>query len=353
MPSISHSLTVPSNLAGCRLDQALAGLLPDYSRTRIKEWIEQGSVKVDGRIQRPKDKLIGGEQIKIQAELAAEVELNPEAIDLNIVHEDRHVLVINKPAGLVVHPGAGNAAGTLQNALLNLDAKSQQLPRAGIVHRLDKDTSGLMVVARTLKAHTKLTEMIEAHEVERHYEAICYGVMTAGGTIDAPIDRHPTDRLRMAVRTTTTAREAVSHYRVIKRFRAHTHVRVQLETGRTHQIRVHLSHIKYPIVGDAVYGKRLSIPRGATPALDAQLRGFQRQALHAAQLEFDHPVTGKRIVCTAPLPDDMQQLLKVLAADVQAQVKQDPRSIPPITKTHSKRAGSTLKSKNTKKSRTK
>jgi len=341
MPVISHTLTVPPNLAGCRLDQALAGLLPDYSRTRIKAWIEAGTVKVDGRVQRPKDKLIGGEQIRIQAELAPEVAMNPEAIELDIVHQDRHILVINKPAGLVVHPGAGNSAGTLQNALLHFDAKVQALPRAGIVHRLDKDTSGLMVVARTLKTHTKLTEMIEAHAVERHYEALCYGVMTAGGTINAPIDRHPTDRLRMAVRL--NGREAISHYRVLKRFRAHTHVRVQLETGRTHQIRVHLAHIKYPIVGDAVYGKRLSIPRGATPELDADLRGFQRQALHAAQLEFDHPVTGKRVVCNAPLPEDMRHLIAVMSGDVLAQVKRDPRQMPPVTKTHAKRAGKAIK----------
>jgi 23S rRNA pseudouridine1911/1915/1917 synthase len=223
------------------------------------------------------------------------------------------VFVINKPAGLVVHPGAGNADGTLQNALLHLDPKLAELPRAGIVHRLDKDTSGLMVVARTIKAHTALTKMIEAHEVERQYEAICVGVMTAGGTVDAPIGRHPVDRVKMTIRG--DGREAVSHYRVIARFRGHTHVRVQLETGRTHQIRVHLAHIKYPIVGDGVYGKRLAIPKGATPELDTQLRGFHRQALHAAQLEFDHPVTGKRISCVAPLPKDMKALLKALADD--------------------------------------
>lgn len=315
MPNeIAETLSVPADLAGRRLDQVLAQLLPDYSRTRIKEWIEAGNVAVDGRRLKPKDKVLGGEQVEVRAELGAEVPLAPEKIEVDVVHKDRHVFVINKPAGLVVHPGAGNSAGTLQNALLNLDSKLEALPRAGIVHRLDKDTSGLMVVARTLAAHTALTRMIEAHEVERHYEAICSGVMTAGGTIDAPIDRHPTDRVRMAIRS--SGRDAVTHYRVIKRFRAHTHVRVQLETGRTHQIRLHLSHIKYPIVGDRVYGGRLSMPKGATVELADALRAFPRQALHAAQLDFVHPVSEKPLSFVAPLPKDMTDLLSVLARDL-------------------------------------
>jgi 23S rRNA pseudouridine1911/1915/1917 synthase len=311
--AISHTLTVPASLAGLRLDQALANLLPDYSRTRLKEWIDAGKVRVDGRTLKPKDKLIGGEQVRVQAVLAPEVPMAPEGIAVDVVYKDKDIFVVNKPPGLVVHPGAGNSAGTLQNALLNLDPKLDKLPRAGIVHRLDKDTSGLMVVARTLAAHTALTRMIEAHEVERHYEAICCGVMTAGGTVDAPIDRHPTDRVRMTVRN--TGRDAVTHYRVIKRYRGHTHVRVKLETGRTHQIRVHMAHIKYPIVGDNVYSGRLLLPKGASPKLVEALRKFPRQALHAAQLDLDHPVTGKRISCTAELPKDMQDLLRVMAAD--------------------------------------
>jgi 23S rRNA pseudouridine1911/1915/1917 synthase len=311
---ISQMLNVPAHLAGQRLDQALAQLLPDYSRTRIKEWIESGGVQVDGRLLRPKDKLLGGEHVQVRAVLAAEVPMAPERIDLDVVGKDRHIFVVNKPAGLVVHPGAGNSAGTLQNALLHLDPKLEKLPRAGIVHRLDKETSGLMVVARTLAAHTSLTRMIEAHEVERHYEAVCVGVMTAGGTIDAPIDRHPTDRVRMTVRS--SGREAVTHYRVIKRFRAHTHVRVQLETGRTHQIRVHLAHAKYPIVGDRVYGGRLLLPKGASAELIEALRTFPRQALHAAQLAFAHPITDKPQSFTAELPADIQELLKVLERDV-------------------------------------
>jgi 23S rRNA pseudouridine1911/1915/1917 synthase len=252
----------------------------------------------------------------IAATLAEEVRAAPQDIPLLLVHEDRHLLVVNKPAGLVVHPGAGNPDSTLQNALLALDPKLARLPRAGIVHRLDKDTSGLLVVARTLAAHTALVRMLEDRAIHREYEAVCRGVMTAGGTVDAPIDRHPTDRVRMAVRQ--GGRESVTHYRVIRRFRAHTHVRVQLETGRTHQIRVHLAHAGFPIVGDRVYGGRLALPRGAGEALRQALRDFPRQALHAARLEFAHPVTGKPVACVAPLPADMQELLRVLAADAAA-----------------------------------
>ena len=315
----SHALTIPPEATGQRLDQALAILLPEYSRTRIKDWIDAGHVRVDGHVPRPRDKLFGGERVELTARIESSADAAPEPIKLDIVHKDKHLLVINKPAGLVVHPGAGNPTGTVQNALLHLDSKLAELPRAGIVHRLDKDTSGLMVVARTLAAHTALTRMIEAHEVAREYEAICVGVMTGGGTVDAPIGRHPTDRVKMTIRG--DGREAVTHYRVIKRFRAHTHVRLQLETGRTHQIRVHLAHIKYPIIGDAVYGKRLTIPKGATPALATILRDMRRQALHAAQLEFDHPISGKRVSCKAPLPNDMKRLLKALADDMKASEK--------------------------------
>jgi 23S rRNA pseudouridine1911/1915/1917 synthase len=227
------------------------------------------------------------------------------------VHEDRHLLVIDKPAGLVVHPGAGNPDRTLQNALLAFDPALSALPRAGIVHRLDKDTSGLLVVARTLPAHTALVRMLAEREVHREYEAICRGVMTSGGTVDAPIARHPTDRVRMAVRE--GGRESVTHYRVIRRYAGHTHVRVQLETGRTHQIRVHLAHAGFPIVGDRVYGGRLTLPKGASEALRQALREFPRQALHAARLQFDHPVTGRPLECTSPLPADMRALLAALA----------------------------------------
>lgn len=309
-------LTIPFESAGQRFDQVLAELLPEYSRTRLKAWIEDGHVQVKGRTLRPKDPVLGGESVQVTPVLEVDTRVQAENIELNIVFEDKHLLVVNKPAGLVVHPGAGNPAGTLQNALLHHDAKLAGLPRAGIVHRIDKDTSGLLVIARTLEAHTALTAMIEAHDVQRHYEAVCVGVMTAGGTVDKPIDRHPTDRVKMAIRS--TGRDAITHYRVITRYRAHTHVRLQLETGRTHQIRVHLAHIGYPLVGDNVYGKRLVIPKGASKAFDETLRNFNRQALHAAKLEFTHPITHKAVSCEAPLPADMKQLIKALAADQKA-----------------------------------
>jgi 23S rRNA pseudouridine1911/1915/1917 synthase len=314
--TVQHTLEIPAEHAGSRLDQALAQLLPDYSRSRLKDWIESGAVTVDGSARRPRDKVLGGEVVRIDALLPVESEAAPQAIPLELVHQDKHVFVINKPAGLVVHPGAGNPDQTLQNALLALDPDLSVLPRAGIVHRLDKDTSGLLIVARTVAAHTALVRALEAREIHREYEAICRGVMTAGGTVDAPIDRHPVDRVRMAVRA--NGRDAVTHYRVIKRFRAHTHVRVQLETGRTHQIRVHLSHLGFPIVGDRVYGGRLTMPKGASEELKAAIRGFPRQALHAARLQFEHPVTGKPLECTAPLPPDMRELLAVLERDLRA-----------------------------------
>jgi len=311
--AIRHSLIIPDEHAGQRLDQVLATLLSEYSRTRIKDWIESGQILVNGGPLRPKDKVLGGERIEVAATLPEIAAVAPQAIDLDVVHQDPHVLVINKPAGLVVHPGAGNAAGTMQNALLHLDPQLALLPRGGIVHRLDKDTSGLLVIARTLGAHAALVRALEVHEVEREYEAVCLGVMTAGGTVDMPIGRHPVDRLKQAIRS--DGRESVTHYRVIHRYRGHTHVRLQLETGRTHQIRVHMAHIKYPLVGDKVYGGRLLLPKGATTELIEALRGFGRQALHAARLAFAHPVSGQPVECTAPLPADMQALLDVLARD--------------------------------------
>lgn len=311
--TIHHQITIPIEHAGQRLDQVLAELLADYSRTRLKEWIEAGQVLVNGTKLRPKDKVLGGERVEINASVPDVVDIAPQAIDLNIVHQDGSVLVIDKAAGLVVHPGAGNAAGTLQNALLHFDPKLAQVPRAGIVHRLDKDTSGLMVVARTIEAHTALVKAIEAREVEREYEAVCLGVMTGGGVVDAPIGRHPIDRVRMAVRE--DGREAVTHYRVLRRFRGHTHVRLKLESGRTHQIRVHMAHAHYPLVGDRVYGGRLSLPKGAGPELAATLRSFKRQALHAARLAFAHPINGNPVACESALPEDMRLLLAALAED--------------------------------------
>jgi 23S rRNA pseudouridine1911/1915/1917 synthase len=310
-PLLQISLTIPPGHAGQRLDQALASLLPEYSRSRLKSWIESGEIRVDGAPRRPRDKVSGGESVALAATLPEDPRALAQPIPLVLVHEDKHLLVVDKPAGLVVHPGAGNPDRTLQNALLALDPALAALPRAGIVHRLDKDTSGLLVVARTLPAHTALVRMLGEREVHREYEAICRGVMTAGGTVDAPIARHPTDRVRMAIRE--GGRESVTHYRVIRRYEGYTHVRVQLETGRTHQIRVHLAHAGFPIVGDRVYGGRLTLPKGASEALRQALREFPRQALHAARLQFDHPVTGRPIECRSPLPADMLALLEALA----------------------------------------
>ena len=308
-------LTIPPDLAGQRLDSTLARLMPEHSRTRIKAWIEAGAVKVDRRACKPRDIVEAGSRVRVEATLdePAQPQVLPEAIALRLVHEDRDVLVIDKPAGLVVHPGAGNPRHTLQNALLGLDGSLAALPRAGLIHRLDKDTSGLLVVARTPEAQTSLSRQLEARTMAREYVAACVGVMTGGGTVDEPIGRNRGDRLKMAIRG--SGRPAVTHYRVLERFRAHSYLSVKLETGRTHQIRLHLSHIKYPIVGDPMYGGRFGLPRGATPGLIDTLRGFKRQALHAATLGFDHPRTGKPLLLQSPVPEDFAQLLGALRED--------------------------------------
>jgi 23S rRNA pseudouridine1911/1915/1917 synthase len=311
-------LEVPAELAGQRLDSALARLMPEHSRTRIKGWIEEGAVLIGRQRVRPRDIVEEGARIRVQMMMTAEpqTQVLPEAIALRLVHEDSDVLVIDKPAGLVVHPGAGNPNHTLQNALLGFDPKLARLPRAGLIHRLDKDTSGLLVVARNPEAQTSLSRQLMARSMSREYVAVCVGVMTGGGTIDAPIGRNRSDRLRMAVRE--SGRPAVTHYRVLERYRAHTYLSVQLETGRTHQIRLHLSHLKYPIVGDPVYGGRFGQPKGASRELLDTLRGFKRQALHAATLGFDHPRTGKRLVLNSAVPQDFGQLLLALRADAAA-----------------------------------
>ena len=310
---LHRELRLTPQSAGRRLDQALADALPEFSRSRLKRWIDDGMLRVDGRVPRPRDVVAGGERIVLDAPDEDAVPPAAEDIALAIAFEDRDLLVVDKPAGLVVHPGAGNRAGTLQNALLAHDAKLAKLPRAGIVHRLDKDTSGLLIVARNEPARTALAAALAARAIHREYQAVCVGVMTAGGKVDAPIDRHPVDRLRMAVRS--GGREAVTHYRVIERFRRHTWVRVTLETGRTHQIRLHLSHAGYPLVGDPVYGRRLVIPRGATPELAAALRGFRRQALHAAKLAFPHPRSGRTVEVESELPADLAGLIACLKRD--------------------------------------
>lgn len=315
---IRHEALVPLSAAGRRFDQALAEMFPDYSRSRLTAWIKAGAVTLDGAPAVPRHLLKGGEQVRLEAELATEVSSAPEAIELDIVHQDAHLLVLNKPAGLVVHPGAGNPAGTVLNALLHHDPKLAELPRAGIVHRLDKDTSGLMVVARTLAAHTALVDMLSRHDVERQYEAIVLGPLIAGGTVDAPIGRHHSDRLRQAVRDEEDGKHAITHYRLRERFRAHTLLQCNLETGRTHQIRVHMAHIGHPLVGDPLYGGSLKLPKRATPELVAALRGFRRQALHAERLSFQHPVTGETLSFEAARPDDMDALITALRGDLAA-----------------------------------
>ena len=306
-------VTVPDQASGRRFDAVLAELFPEYSRSRLAEWIKSGDVLLDGRQARPRDPVRGGERVVLTAVLEIQTRSEPEDIALDILYEDADVFVIDKPAGLVVHPGAGNPAGTLVNALLHRDPGLATLPRAGIVHRLDKDTSGVMVVARTLPAHTSLVEQLSAREVHRQYLAVVVGSLVSGGTVNAPIDRHPRDRLRQAVRE--DGRDAVTHYRLRERFRAHTLLECRLETGRTHQIRVHMAHIKHPIVGDPLYGGPLKLPKGATDALVESLRGFKRQALHAETLEFAHPVSGEPIRCSTPMPADMHALVGTLRDD--------------------------------------
>jgi len=310
-------LEIPKELAGQRLDSALARLLPEHSRTRIKGWIDAGQVQVGRLPCKPRDVVNAGSRVHVRMTLETPATaVLPEAIALDVVHKDPDVLVIDKPAGLVVHPGAGNPRHTMQNALLGRDPSLAALPRAGIIHRLDKDTSGLLVIARTLEAHTSLARQLLARSVSREYLAVCVGVMTGGGTIDEPIGRHRSDRLRMTVRR--DGRPAITHYRVVERFRAHSYLNVKLETGRTHQIRLHLAHLRYPIVGDPKYGGRFARPRGATDGLVDTLRAFKRQALHAATLAFDHPRTGKRLTLQSPVPADFGRLLAALRDDVRA-----------------------------------
>ncbi len=313
----SVDLQIPAELAGQRLDSALARLMPEHSRTRIKGWIDAGQVLVGRLPCKPRDVVEAGARINVRMTVdAPATEVLPEAMSLTLLHEDRDVLVVDKPVGLVVHPGAGNPNHTLQNALLGMDPSLATLPRAGIIHRLDKDTSGLLMVARTPQAHTSLARQLLARTVSRDYLAVCVGSMTGGGTVAEPIGRHRTDRLRMAIRQ--DGRPAVTHYRILERFRAHTYLSVKLETGRTHQIRLHLSHLRYPIAGDQVYGGRFAQPKGATDELLAILRGFKRQALHAASLAFDHPRTGKRLSVQSPLPADYAALIAALRADAAA-----------------------------------
>ncbi len=308
--------TIPQEWLGQRLDQALVKLFPDYSRSRLQTWLKQGQIRVDGEIRKPKDKVIGGEQVELQLEPVSENDWQAEDIPLEIVYEDESLLVINKSAGMVVHPAAGNYSGTLLNALLHYAPELEAIPRAGIVHRLDKDTTGLLVVARSLAAQKSLVEQLQARSFLREYVAIVQGVMTAGGSVDAPIGRHPVNRKRMAV--ISSGKPAVTHYRVSERYRSHTRLSVRLETGRTHQIRVHMAHLHYPLLGDPVYGGRFKIPPASDEAFLQVLKNFKRQALHAQQLGLRHPQTGEFIEWRAEVPQDMQQLQRALLDDMQA-----------------------------------
>ena len=315
-----HKLKLTSEIEqtqlGMRLDQALSELFPDYSRSRIKEWIVNNKVLVNNNIvNKPKDKVLGGEKIIIEVEIEEETYHQPEDIKLNIVYEDDHILVINKPRDLVVHPGAGNPNGTVLNALLYHYPDISRVPRAGIVHRLDKDTTGLMVVAKTIEAQTHLVESLQLREITREYEAVAMGIITAGGSVDQPITRHPTKRTHMAV--FPTGKPAVTHYRVMEKYRLHTRLRLRLETGRTHQIRVHMAHIAHPLVGDPLYGGRPRPPKGASESFIQTLRDFDRQALHATMLRLYHPITGELMEWHAPIPEDMQKLIQELQLDTE------------------------------------
>jgi 23S rRNA pseudouridine1911/1915/1917 synthase len=310
-----RSAVIPVVSAGSRLDQVLSDQFPEFSRSRLQQWIKQGLVELDGRPCKAKQRVRGGEVIELWPVLQDEIDAVAQAIELDVVYEDPQLLVIDKPAGLVMHPAAGNPDGTLLNGLLNHCQSLQQIPRAGIVHRLDKETSGLLVVAKTLQSQHALVAQLQARSVHREYLAIVQGEMIAGGTVDAPIGRHPVNRLRMSVQE--TGKHAVTHYRIEQRYRAHTLLRVRLETGRTHQIRVHMRHIHHPLLGDPLYGGRLRLPSGIDEQLAGALKGFRRQALHATRLRLIHPESGEPVAWEVPVPSDMQGLMDLLSEDAQ------------------------------------
>ena len=304
-------ILVPSRLIGERVDAALAEMLPDFSRSKITQWIKSGDALINKKTFKPKDKVKGDEIVFLTLNQKKNNDWEPEKIQLDIVFEDNDIIVINKQYGLVTHPGAGNWSGTLANALLYYDSSLSLLDRAGIVHRLDKNTSGLMVIAKNEKSQKYLVEQLQSHSVEREYSALVYGHMIAGGSIDEPIGRDPKDRIKQAI--LTSGKEALTHYRIIDRFKSHTHVKAILETGRTHQIRVHLSHIGHSLIGDPMYGGRVRFPKKADDELKQELLNFKRQALHSKKLSLIHPDSGELMSWKAPLPDDMMRLLNTLA----------------------------------------
>ena len=305
------TIIIPERMTGDRLDVALSEMLPDYSRSKITAWIKSGDALINNKAFKPKDKVNGSQVVMLSLNKKQNNDWSAENIALNIVFEDEDIIIINKPFGLVTHPGAGNWNGTLANALLYYDPKLSKLDRAGIVHRLDKNTSGLMVIARNEKSQKYLVEQLQSHSVVREYSAIVYGHMISGGSVNDPIGRDPKDRIKQAV--SSNGKDATTHYRVIDRFKSHTHVKAILETGRTHQIRVHLSHIGYPLLGDPMYGGRVRFPKKASEILKESLLGFKRQALHSKKLTLNHPSTGELMSWKAPLPDDMLELLDILS----------------------------------------
>ena len=313
---LQRQARVPPELQGRRLDQAATALFGEFSRARLQHWIGSGDLRVDGVARRSRDRVAGGEWLSLDTHLEPAGDWAEQEVPLPLVYEDSELLVLDKPAGLVVHPGAGNRDGTLLNGLLRHCPELRALPRAGIVHRLDKDTTGLLVVAKTLRAHTDLVAQLRSRSVARDYDALVRGRIIAGGTVDAPMGRHPRARTRMAV--VAGGRTAVTHYRVARRLPHHTLLRVSLDTGRTHQIRVHMAHLGHPVVGDPVYGGRLQLPADLTAAGAAALRAFRRQALHAARLSLRHPATGAAMTWEAPLPADFAALLAALGADAES-----------------------------------
>ncbi len=314
--NIQQNVIAPESCAGQRLDQCLSSVFSDYSRSQLQKWLKEGAILVNGEVKKAKDKIIGGEEIALNAALEDKNHWQPEDIPLDIIYEDDDVIVINKPEGLIVHPGAGNLSGTLSNALLAHDPAFAKVPRAGIVHRLDKDTSGLMVAAKSLKAHASLVAQLSKRQVKREYEAIATGYITVGSTIKTKIGRSPHNRLKMAV--TPTGKDAITHFVVLERYRAHTRIRCKLETGRTHQIRVHMAHIKAPLVGDPVYNPRLKLARGLSDEAQTLLKDFGRQALHAYKLAFIHPVSNELVEFSAKPPKDMQDLIQTLRQDAES-----------------------------------
>ena len=310
MPKLQLQIIISEEHSGKRLDQALSQLVPEHSRSRIQSWIKAGDVSVNKSTYKQRSEVHVGDVIIVDTDIKNIDKHQAEAINLDILHEDEALIIINKPAGLIVHPGAGNPNHTLVNALLNFDENLGAIPRAGIIHRLDKDTTGVLVVARTLESHTYLVDQLQKRDIKREYQAVVCGQLTSGGSIGNKMSRHPKQRIKMAV--TNTGKTATTHYRIIKKYEHYTHLHVQLETGRTHQIRVHMSHIKHPIIGDPVYGNNKSIRKGVDSSLRDFILNFSRQALHAFSLELTHPVSKQEMKFVAELPDDIKTLIDAL-----------------------------------------